>query len=618
MAVTSDQRTLACTSPLGPDVLTVVSVQWTEHLGRPFVGSLELVSDRDDIDAMELLGQSMSVRIGDTDDTPVFLTGYVSAFAQIDRSEELCRYAITLVPWMELLRHVGGMKIFQEQSVVDIAKSIIADRGFTAEVEDRLTQVYRQRAYCVQYNETDFDFLNRLFEEEGIYYFFKHDDAQHTLVLCDDVSAHVSVEGLETLPYHEEVTDSVEKCVANWTTRREFSTASFVMRDYDFQKPLVDTTVRQNASDTASAWSWYQFPGRYFETDDGQNYARVRSEAQSANEQSVEVVTMERRLQTGALLSVDLHPVDAMNQEYLIQGCELNVSATDLRPSGQTPAGTNYVATLKMQSSAIPFRSGLATPRPIMPGPQIATVVGPDGEEIWTDSFGRIKVQFAWDRDATGDDSSSCWMRVTQPWTGKGWGAMSIPRVGEEVIVQFIDGDIDRPIVMGRVYNAAHLPPATLADAQAKTILRTRSTKDGDVDSFHELSFDDTKDAEQIYLHSERDFDRVVENNESVKIGFDKQDAGDQTVEIYNDQKVTIGVGSGEGSQTIEIGNDRNVTIEAGNDTLSIQQGDRVVTAAAGGVSIEAQTTLTLKCGGSTIELSPSGITIQASLVQIN
>lgn len=618
MSVSSDQRPLACTSPLGDDVLTLVSVQWTEHLGQPFEGSLELVSERDDIDALDLLGQSMTVRIGDADDTPAYLTGYVSTFAQIDRSEELCRYAITLVPWMELLRHVGGMKIFQEQTVVDIAKSIIADRGFSAEVDDRLTQVYRQRAYCVQYNESDFEFLSRLFEEEGIYYFFEYDDAQHTLVLCDDVSAHATVDGLAKLPYHEEVSDAAEKCVANWTTRREFSTASYVMRDYDFQKPLVDTTVRQNASDTPSVWSWYQFPGRYFETDDGQNYARVRSEAQSANEQAIEVVTMAQRLQAGCLLSVESHPLDAMNQEYLIHGCELTVSATDLRPSGHAPSGTNYVARLKLQSSAMPFRSGLTTPRPIMPGPQIATVVGPDGEEIWTDSFGRIKVQFAWDVDAVGDDSSSCWMRVTQPWTGKGWGAMSIPRVGEEVIVQFIDGDIDRPIVMGRVYNAAHLPPETLADAQAKTILRTRSTKGGDVDSFHELSFDDTKDAEQIYLHSERDFDRVVENNETAKIGFDKQDSGDQTVEIYNDQKLTVGVGSGEGSQTIEIGKDRNVTIDAGNDTLSIQQGDRVVTAAAGGVTIEAQTTLTLKCGGSTIELSPSGITIQASLVQIN
>jgi len=201
---------------------------------------------------------------------------------------------------------------------------------------------------------------------------------------------------------------------------------------------------------------------------------------------------------------------------------------------------------------------------------------------------------------------------VTQPWTGKAWGAIAIPRIGEEVIVQFLDGDVDRPIVIGRVYNADRMPPEALADGQAKTVLRTRSTKAGDVECFHELSFDDTKDAEKIYLHSERDFIRVVENSDSLKVGFEKQDAGDQTVEIYNDQTLSVGVGSGEGSQTIQIGQDRTTTINAGNDTLTIKQGDLSVAAAAGGVTIEAQTTLTLKCGDSTIELTPSGITIKA------
>jgi len=251
-------------------------------------------------------------------------------------------------------------------------------------------------------------------------------------------------------------------------------------------------------------------------------------------------------------------------------------------------------------------------------GPQIATVVGKAGEEIWTDAYGRIKVQFAWDLAGQNDDASSCWIRVTQPWTGKGFGAVSIPRIGEEVIVNFIDGDIDRPIVVGRVFNADRMPPEALADGQAKTVFRTRSTKEGEIDAFHELTFDDTADAESIYLHSERDFLRVVENNDALKVGFDKQDAGDQSIEIYNDQTVQVGVGSGAGSQTVEIAKDRSVTLDTGSDTLTVKQGDQSTEVTSGSITMEAGTAITLKCGGSSIEITPSGITIKSAQINLN
>ncbi len=605
-------RPIAVTSPLGDDVLVPSAVRWQERLGQPFVGVLSLVSLKHDIDPLDLLGQPMSVRIGDAGDSPCHLHGYVDEVSQVDGNQELCRYSVSLVPWIGLLRHVGGSRIFQQQTVVDIAKTVVDARGFTAELEDRLTQTYRQRAYCVQYDESDFDFLSRLFEEEGIYYYFLYSQDQHTLVLCDDVSAHQPADSLATLPYHGEITETSEPCVSNWSSHRRFATASCVLRDYDFQKPKAELTVRQNAAETPSTWQWYQFPGRYFEADDGQYYARVRTEAVSANEQTASVDVGTHGLQAGNLLTIESHPRDELNQEYLIVGNQFTASCTDVASMGSGPGGFECSAGLQLQPSSLPFRAPLATVKPAMPGPQVATVVGPSGEEIWTDSFGRIKVQFAWDLDGKGDDTSSCWIRVTQPWTGKAWGAIAIPRIGEEVIVQFLDGDVDRPIVIGRVYNADRMPPEALADGQAKTVLRTRSTKAGDVECFHELSFDDTKDAEKIYLHSERDFIRVVENSDSLKVGFEKQDAGDQTVEIYNDQTLSVGVGSGEGSQTIQIGQDRTTTINAGNDTLTIKQGDLSVAAAAGGVTIEAQTTLTLKCGDSTIELTPSGITIKA------
>lgn len=617
MSLTQSSRPIAVTSPLGDDSLVLLSVTWSEQLGRPFEGVLELSGDRGDIDPLDLLRQPMSIRLGDSDGTPCYLHGYVAEFGLTGFDGGLFHYRARLVPWIGLLQNVGGSQIFQQRTVVDIAKALIDSRGFSGELDDRLTGTYRQRAYCVQYDESDFQFLSRLFEEEGIYYFFEYSDEKHTLVLSDDVSAHQTVDGRDVLPYHQSKTFSVGPCVFGWTNRRQFVTASYVLRDYDFQKPSADMTVRQNASDTASEWQWYEFPGRYFETDDGQHYARVRTEAATANQQVAQADVSSFGLQSGHLFSVDQHPRDELNQEYLIVGTELKASAPRVAAGSGDEGGFDFAQNLAFQPSAVPFRSARTIQRRVMPGPQIATVVGPEGEEIWTDAFGRIKVQFAWDLIGVGDDNSSCWIRVTQPWTGNGWGAISIPRIGEEVIVEFLDGDADRPIVTGRVYNAQHSPPETLADNQAKTVLRTRSTADGDIECFHELTFDDTKDAEQIYFHSERDFVRVVENNDSLKVGFDKQDAGDQMIEIYNDQTIIVGVGSGSGSQSVEIGQDRTTTIDAGDDTLVVKQGDRSVTAEQGAITIEAQTSIQLKCGQSMIELTPTGITIQASQVDI-
>jgi len=618
MTITQSNRPLAVTTPLGDDALILTGVVWSEELGRPFHGELDLVSEQGDLDPADLLRQPVSIRLGSEPDDAKYLHGYVTELAQIGFSGGLHNYRATVVPWFGLLNHVGGSQVFQQQTAVEIAKAVIEARGFSGELDDRLTQTYRQRAYCVQHAESDFQFLSRLWEEEGIYYFFEYTKDQHTLVLCDDVSAHQSATSMDSLPYHAEADPESELCVSQWTSRRQFATASYILRDYDFQKPRAEMTVRQNASDTTSQWAWYEFPGRYFETEDGQHYARVRSEAASANQQQASVSISSPGVQAGNLLTITSHPRDEINQEYLVTACSLNASGPNVSAgSDPSQSGFHFASRLQTQSSAMPFRTQLITARPVMSGPQLATVVGPDGEEIWTDSFGRIKVQFAWDIVGTNDDSSSCWIRVTQPWTGKGWGAASIPRVGEEVIVEFLDGDVDRPIVIGRVFNADRMPPEGLADGQAKTIFRTRSTKKGDVDCFHELTFDDTKDAESIYLHSERDFQRVVENNDSLKVGFDKQDSGDQSIEIYNDQNVAIGVGSGTGSQTIEIGQDRSTTIDAGDDTLTIKQGDRTLTAQQGAITIEAQTSITLKCGASTIELTPSGISIKSTQIDI-
>jgi len=612
---TQDHRRLTVTSPLGADALLVRSLQWNERLGQPFAGTVVLSSNQSDIDPKELLGQPLGLNLNAADEEGSLLHGFVASFAQLEPQGGFYEYRAELLPWFALLQHVGGSRIFQQQSVVEIFKAIAEQRGYSGLLDTRLSGVYRTRTYCVQYNESDFDFLTRLLEEEGIYYFFEYTADQHTLVLADDSSAHVAIPGYATLDYFQADNIAKPAGVFGWHRGQRFATASYVMRDYDFQKPRAEMTVRQNA-DTPSSWQWYQFPGRYFETDDGQAYARVRSEAAIANQSWASVDTNIHVARCGQTFGLGMHPQAAVNQDYLIAGTAIQASAGALQAGEASDA--RFACRLQLHPATIPFRVVPQAPRPIVRGPQIATVVGKAGEEIWTDAYGRIKVQFAWDLAGQNDDASSCWIRVTQPWTGKGFGAVSIPRIGEEVIVNFIDGDIDRPIVVGRVFNADRMPPEALADGQAKTVFRTRSTKEGEIDAFHELTFDDTADAESIYLHSERDFLRVVENNDALKVGFDKQDAGDQSIEIYNDQTVQVGVGSGAGSQTVEIAKDRSVTLDTGSDTLTVKQGDQSTEVTSGSITMEAGTAITLKCGGSSIEITPSGITIKSAQINLN
>ena len=631
---------MAVTSPLGDDKFLVSAVSWQETMGRPFQGVVTLLSDDDAVAPSDLVGQPLSILLDRPSQT--YLHGIVSEFSYDGAEGSHSVYTAHVVPWFSLLRFAGGNKIFQQQTAVDIFKAVVDTRGFSGMLEDKLTGTYRTRPFCVQYAESDFHFLSRLLEEEGIYYFFQYTDEGHTLVLADDVSAHPSIPENDSLDYYENDSAAPTPRAFAWRGRLRYGTTNFVMRDYDFQKPRAEMTVRQSDADSICPWSWYQYPGRYFDPSDGDSYVRVRSEAAVATSAAGAIRTNVPMARSGNRFTLQSHPLDDVNQEYLISQASIRTTAGGTGAGGSS--GGEFHCQLFLHPSSKPFHASPTTRKPLAAGPQLATVVGKSGEEIWTDSYGRIKVQFAWDLDASGDDTSSCWIRVVQPWTGKGYGAISIPRVGEEVIVQFIDGDIDRPIVTGRVHNADRMPPETLADNQAKTVFRTRSTKGGDVDAFHELTFDDTKDSESIYFHSERDFSRVVENNDTLKVGFDKQDPGDQTIEVYNNQDVKIGVGSSSGSQTIEVGQDRDVTIDSGDDTLTIkqgdhtidvQQGDQSITVEAGDqniavsqgdqnikvdqgkISIEAGTSITLKCGQSEIEITPSAINIRGGEVNV-
>jgi type VI secretion system secreted protein VgrG len=286
--------------------------------------------------------------------------------------------------------------------------------------------------------------------------------------------------------------------------------------------------------------------------------------------------------------------------------------------SGPATSRTIYQNSFTSIPASTNFRPSRITPKPMIHGIQTALVVGPSGEEIWTDKYGRVKVQFYWDREGKKDDKSSCWIRVGHPWSGKNWGAIHIPRIGQEVLVSHMEGDPDRPLITGMVYNAETMPPYGLPDNKTQSGIKTRSSKNGGSDNFNELRFEDKKDQEEVYFHAEKDFNRVVENNDSLKVGFDKKDDGNQSIEIFNNQDVKIGTSqSKDGSQTIQIWKNRSTELKMGNDDLHLDMGNQTTKLDLGQSQTEAMQSIELKVGQSSIRLDQMGVTIKGMMITI-
>ncbi|MGB0129925.1 MAG: type VI secretion system tip protein TssI/VgrG, partial [Rhodocyclaceae bacterium] len=385
--------------------------------------------------------------------------------------------------------------------------------------------------------------------------------------------------------------------------------------------------------------------GSYTDSKRGGDYAKIRLEALQVTRQRYSGKGNARGVGVGHVFNLADHPRASLNKEYLVVGAEHELMSAE-HELGALPDLSSYSLTTDFTAidSARPFRPARITPRPAMRGPQTAVVVGPKGEELHTDKYGRVKLKFPWDRYGKSDETASCWVRVAQGWAGKQWGQLFLPRIGQEVIVDFLEGDPDRPIITGRVHNADQMPPYDLPGHQTRSTIKTRSSPGGSDANFNELRFEDKKDAEEIYFHAERDFNRVVENNDSLKVGFEKKDDGNQVVEIFNNQTLTIGNNqASEGSQTISVWKDRTTTIQTGddtlevaigsqavkihkdrtttlstgNDTLTVTTGNQSVEIKAGTQSTEAMQSITLKVGQNSITIDQTGITIKALQVKV-
>ncbi len=538
---------------------------------------LDLLGADEKIVLSKLLGQPVTVRLALPEGNARYFHGFVTRFALVGREEGYASYQATVRPWLWFLTRIADCRIFQNLTVPEIVKEVFKGRKFT-DFDEALGRKYRSRDYCVQYRETDFNFVSRLLEEEGIYYFFRHSDGKHELILADAPGSHEPIPGGPRVPFYPPGGSVVreEDHVRDWDLSQEVQPAAYVLTDFDFQKPRADmfvNTRQEREHARAGELEVYDYPGEYIEPADGEQYVKTRLEELQAGFELVRGEGPVRGMTAGGLFKLVGHPRDDQNREYLATKVRHELANPEFL-SGGTATDPTYACSFTAIDSKQPFRPARLTPRPVVQGPQTAIVVGKSGEEIWTDKFGRVKVKFHWDRLGHGDENSSCWVRVVSVWAGKAWGGIQIPRIGQEVIVDFLEGDPDQPIVTGRVYNADQMPPYGLPANQTQSGIKSRSSKGGSPDNFNEIRFEDKKGSEELYLHAEKNHTNITENDRSEDVGHDRSlhVGHDKSEAIDNNKSITVGVDHVENigaNKTMTVGANHDETIAA-NKTLAV------------------------------------------------
>ena len=509
-------------SPLPAKDLLFESMTVSEGLSMLGEIQLGLVSDKPDLKPEALLGKPVTVTVQLRDDAKRYFHGFVTRFSIGLRNGRYYGYQASVRPWLWFLTRTSDCKIFQDLSVPDIVKKVFEDHG-TANYEFKLFRSYRKWVYCVQYRETDYNFVARLLEHEGIYWYLEHGDGQTKVVLVDSQSAHDAAPGCESLPYYEDAAEAPPdiEWVSNWDFASEVETDKTQLRSFDFERPslTLEVDAKKSHKYSLAALEMYDYQGDYVKVPDGTQWAEDRLDEQQTRFQMAQGASNAHGVEVGRLLSLTRHPRNDQNDKYLVTGITVRAHA-DAYESGGGAGG--FQCDFSAIPSAQQFRPPRRTPKPFVQGPQTAVVTGPSGEEIFTDKYGRVKVQFHWDRLGKKDEKSSCWVRVSHPWAGKNFGAIHIPRMGQEVVVDFLEGDPDQPLITGRVYNAEQMPPWELPANATQSGILTRSSKGGSVANANSLRFEDKKGSEQVWLHAEKNQDIEVENDEKHWVGHDR------------------------------------------------------------------------------------------------
>ena len=560
-------------SPLPANDLMFESM--TASAGLSMLGEMQLglVSEKADLKPEDLLGKPMTVSVALRDDKQRHFHGYVTRFGIGTHRGRYFGYQASVRPWLWFLTRTADCRIFQEQTVPDIVKKVFEDHG-NANFEFKLFRSYRKWVYCVQYRETDYNFIARLLEHEGIYWYIEHGEGTSKVVLVDSQSAHDSAPGCESLPYYEEASGAAPdtECVSDWRFASEVETDKVAFTSYDFERPSTSLKADAKKSHKYSLpdFEMFDFQGDYVQAVDGTQWAEDRLDEHQCRFQMAHGGSNAHGIEVGRLLELAKHPRKDQNDKYLITAISVNANVDAYESNSSAGA-------FRCDFSAIPsgqqFRPPRRTPKPFVQGPQTAVVVGPGGEEIFTDKYGRVKVQFHWDRLGKKNEKSSCWVRVSQPGAGKNFGAVHIPRMGQEVVVDFLEGDPDQPLITGRVYNAEQMPPWDLPANATQSGILTRSSKGGSAANANALRFEDKKGSEQVWLHAEKNQDIEVENDETHWVGHDRTKTidHDETVHVKHDRAETV-----DNDETITIHHDRKERVDR-DEGISIGR-DRTMT----------------------------------------
>lgn len=467
MSATQKNRPIAVETPLGEDVLLLQNFAYSEEISRPFLLNLEMQSERRTVDFRGILGQKVTVKVFLPKGGTRYLNGFVSTFRQTGFEGDLTTYEAVVVPWLQLLDLSADCRIFQMMTVPEILKKVFSDAGYS-DFRMGLTATYETRGVCVQYRESHLDFVSRLMEEEGISYFFEHTDGKHTLVLADSTTSHTAFPGHDEIDYRPQSADqaAIER-VYDWKSQASLASASVVLNDYDYVAPRMSLvcTAKATVGDPPSLGEYYDVPGKYELSSEGDALAKIRLQALQCRQVVFEGKAKSAGLSAGYVISLKGTPAGVCDADYLLTSASLEVRSADFR----TATVDSEAPGIDCRFSAIPaatvFRPPLRTAKPRIAGLQTAVVTGPAGNDPkvpFVSAMGSVKVKFRWDRSSAEDDSCSGWIRVSHISAGNGWGSVFLPRIGNEVLVAFEEGDPDRPVVVGSVYNAVNMPSLPL------------------------------------------------------------------------------------------------------------------------------------------------------------
>lgn len=575
LSYTQKGRAISVKSVLGPDVLLLESFEGKETVAGGFKYTLGLLAKDPGISASKLIRTPITVTMHLSNDSDREITGLVSRFVQLDQAEGLTVYEAEIRPWFWFLSLTSDYRVWQNLTVPEIVKTICSEAGFSDQLVLHLAKAQKPQEYRVQYGETHLDFICRLMEEEGIYWFAQHEDGKCNMVIADanNVSQTTLKLRLSTIGHAAEDDE-----VLSWfNVAQDVRPGKFTTMDYNFEKPSTQLKGEHAGKVPGEV---VEFPGGFAERDDGNPLASLRYQEIIAEQVEAEGAGRCRALTAGGKIEISKHPNKALNKAYLVTSVKQSAKLGDFRSGGD--AGLAFKSSFTAIPFDTPYRPERTTPLPRAYGYESAVVVGPAGEEIFTDEYGRVRVQFFWDRKGKKDDKSSCWVRVSTLWAGKGWGAISTPRIGQEVLVAYVNGDPEDPIVVGRVYNAEQMPPYALPGNKTQSGIKTRSALKGSPDNFNEIRFEDKKGSEQLFIHAEKNQDIEVEKDETHWVGHDRSKKIDnnettkigksRTESVGTDETITIGGSRTESvgkNETITISGDRQETV-SGSETVDI------------------------------------------------